>query len=110
MIITRTLIDEFQHSLFGDQKMSEPNVSRNEILQSTLFHIQLKQCQYIDNFPETVADIIDQSIKNNKLRRYEEIKRKLYRIKTNFFDINRNKVKKCDFFESLYNRIARRIS
>lgn len=90
--------------------MSEPVVSRNEILQSTLFHIQLKQCQYIDDFPETVADIIDRSIKSNKLRRYDDVKRKLYRIKTSFFDINKNKVKKGDFFESLYNRIVRRIS
>ncbi|MFX1368120.1 MAG: hypothetical protein ACFFAY_05965 [Promethearchaeota archaeon] len=90
--------------------MTEQMCSRKEILRSTLFHIQLKQCQYIDNFPEAVADIFDGSIKNNRLRKYEEIKRRLYRIKTSFFEINKSKIKKRDFFESLYSRISNRIS
>ncbi|MFW9944976.1 MAG: hypothetical protein ACFFB7_08255, partial [Candidatus Sifarchaeia archaeon] len=39
-------------------------------------------------------------------RSYLRLKRKLYRISTSFFDLNK-RIKKRDFFESLYQRIAR---
>jgi hypothetical protein len=84
-------------------------ISRNDILQSTLFHIQIKQCQYIDNFPEAVTSIIENAVGKNRLKKYSEIKNKLYRIKTNFFTINKGKIKKKDFFEGLYQRLQNRI-
>lgn len=80
-------------------------ISRDDILRSTLFHIQIKQCQYIDNFPEKVTSIIDNAVGKKRLKKYSEIKNKLYRIKTNFFTINKGKIKKKDFFEGLYERI-----
>jgi len=83
-------------------------ISRADILRSTLFHIQIKQCQYIDNFPEKVTSIIDTAVGKKRLKQYSEIKNKLYRIKTNFFTINKGKVKKKDFFEGLYERIRNR--
>lgn len=83
-------------------------ISRDDILQSTLFHIQIKQCQYIDNFPEAVARVIDNAVGKKKLKKYSEIKNKLYRIRTNFFTINKGKVRKKDFFEGLYERIENR--
>jgi hypothetical protein len=78
-------------------------ISRTDILQSTLFHIQVKQCQYIDNFPEAVTNIIDSAVGKKRLKSYDTVKRRLYRIKTNFFKIN--EIKKKDFFEGLYSRI-----
>ncbi|MFW9833178.1 MAG: hypothetical protein ACFFEK_04230 [Candidatus Thorarchaeota archaeon] len=84
-------------------------ISRNDILESTLFHIQIKQCQYIDNFPEAVTKVIDNAVGKKKIKKYCEIKNKLYRIKTSFFKINQGKVKKKDFFEGLYERIENRI-
>lgn len=84
-------------------------ISRSDILQSTLFHIQIKQCQYIDNFPEVVTTVIENAVGKKKLKKYSEIKDKLYRIKTNFFTINKGKIKKKDFFEGLYERIENRI-
>jgi hypothetical protein len=78
-------------------------ISRTDILQSTLFHIQVKQCQYIDDFPEAVTTIIDSAVGKRKLKDYEIVKRKLYRIRTNFFKIN--EIKKKDFFEGLYERL-----
>jgi hypothetical protein len=78
-------------------------ISKTDILQSTLFHIQVKQCQYIDNFPEAVATIIDTAVGKRKLKEYDTVKRKLYCIKTNFFIINQ--IKKKDFFEGLYTRL-----
>ena len=83
-------------------------ISRNDILQSTLFHIQIKQCQYIDNFPEKVTSIIDNAVGKKRLKKYSEIKNRLYRIKTNFFTINQGKIKKKDFFEGLYERLQNR--
>ena len=78
-------------------------ISKTDILQSTLFHIQVKQCQYIDNFPEEVTTILDSAVGKRKLKDYEAVKRRLYRIRTNFFKIN--KIKKKDFFEGLYARL-----
>jgi hypothetical protein len=78
-------------------------ITRTDILQSTLFHIQVKQCQYIDNFPEAVAIIMDTAVGKRKLKDYATVKRRLYRIRTNFFTIN--KIKKKDFFEGLYARL-----
>ncbi|MBY8996108.1 MAG: hypothetical protein KGD60_00155 [Candidatus Thorarchaeota archaeon] len=83
-------------------------ISRTDILQSTLFHIQIKQCQYIDNFPEAVTSIIDNAVGKKRLKKYSEIKNRLYRIKTNFFTINHGKIKKKDFFEGLYERLENR--
>ncbi|MGY5865227.1 MAG: hypothetical protein RTV41_11550 [Candidatus Thorarchaeota archaeon] len=82
-------------------------ISRTDILQSTLFHIQIKQCQYIDNFPEKVADIVDSVVGKKRIQKYVDVKNRLYRIKTNFFKIN--SIKKKDFFEGLYKRIENRI-
>lgn len=78
-------------------------ISRTDILRSTLFYIQIKQCQYIDNFPEKVTTIIDTAVGKKRIRKYAEVKNRLYRIKTNFFKINN--IKKKDFFEGLYQRI-----
>jgi len=72
-----------------------------------LFHIQLNQCQYIDNFPEYVAKIFDDNIDGRGIRKYDNLKPKLYRIKTNFFSINKGKIRKGAFFEGLYRRISR---
>jgi len=83
--------------------MESKCITRTDILQSTLFHIQVKQCQYIDNFPEAVTTIIDTAVGKRKLKDYETVKRRLYRIRTNFFKIN--KIKKKDFFEGLYARL-----
>ncbi|TFH00109.1 hypothetical protein E4H12_00250 [Candidatus Thorarchaeota archaeon] len=78
-------------------------ITRTDILQGTLFHIQVKQCQYIDNFPEAVATIIDTAVGKRKLKDYDTVKRRLYSIRTNFFIINH--IKKKDFFEGLYTRL-----
>ena len=82
-------------------------ISRTDILQSTLFHIQIKQCQYIDNFPEKVTDVVDSVVGKKRIKKYVDVKNRLYRIKTNFFKIN--SIKKKDFFEGLYKRIENRI-
>jgi hypothetical protein len=63
----------------------------------------VKQCQYIDNFPEAVTKIITTAVGKRKLKDYETVKRRLYRIRTNFFKIN--EIKKKDFFEGLYERL-----
>ncbi|MFW9787623.1 MAG: hypothetical protein ACFFE2_03395 [Candidatus Thorarchaeota archaeon] len=89
--------------------MENKCISRADILRSTLFHIQIKQCQYIDNFPEAVTTIINNAVGKKRLKKYSEIKNKLYRIKTNFFTINKGKIKKKDFFEGLYERLENRI-
>jgi len=78
-------------------------ISRTEILRNTLFHIQIKQCQYIDDFPEAVTSIFDSAVERDGFREYEKVKRRLYRIKTNFFKINN--IKKKEFFEGLYKRL-----
>jgi hypothetical protein len=83
--------------------MVSRSISRHDILRSTLFHIQTKRCQYIDDFPETVASIFDDAVGKNGIKKYDEIKRKLYRIKTSFFKINT--IKKREFFHSLYKRL-----
>ncbi|MFW9966069.1 MAG: hypothetical protein ACFFEA_02870 [Candidatus Thorarchaeota archaeon] len=85
------------------------SINRNAIIQSTLFHIQLQQCQYIDDFPEAVADVFEKNVYRGRLKKYQELKRKLYRIRTNFFEVNKD-IKKKEFYESLYNRIKRRVS
>ncbi len=83
--------------------MENKCISKTDILQSTLFHIQVKQCQYIDDFPEAITTIIDSAVGKLKLKGYETVKRRLYRIRTNFFKIN--EIKKKDFFEGLYARL-----
>ena len=88
--------------------MASQSINRDAIIQSTLFHIQLKQCQYIDNFPEAIADVFVRNVTRGRLKKYEDLKRKLYRIKTNFFDVNKG-IKKKEFYESLYSRIKRRV-
>ncbi|MFW9907191.1 MAG: hypothetical protein ACFFEF_01340 [Candidatus Thorarchaeota archaeon] len=88
--------------------MTEVYVTRDDILRSTLFHIQLKCCQYIDNFPEAVTDVFESNLRGKKLRSYDALKNRLYRIKTNFFDINSDKIKKRDFFLGLYERIKKK--
>ncbi|MFW9978839.1 MAG: hypothetical protein ACFFEJ_12220 [Candidatus Thorarchaeota archaeon] len=88
--------------------METASVIQEDILKSTLLHIQMKQCQYIDNFPETVASIFSSMRVGNRLKPYEDMKRKLYRISTSFFDIN-SKIKKREFYLGLYDRIQRAI-
>ncbi len=89
--------------------MESVSVSQEDILKSTLFHIQMKRCQYIDHVPETVASIFTSMCKGNKLKPYDDMKRKLYRINTSFFDIN-DKIEKREFYLGLYERIQRQIS
>jgi serine/threonine-protein kinase RIO1 len=89
--------------------MASQSIKRDAIIQSTLFHIQLKRCQYIDDFPEAVADVFEKNVYRGRLKKYQDLKRKLYRISTSFFDVNKG-IKKKDFFESLYNRIKRRVN
>lgn len=83
--------------------MTSGTISRHDILRSTLFHIQVKNCQYIDDFPESVASVFDEAVGKKGMKDYNEIKRKLYRIKTSFFKIN--SIKKRDFFQGLYRRL-----
>ncbi len=90
--------------------MAELIVTHDDILRSTLFHIQLKQCQYIDNFPEKITEVFKSSYNGKKFKSYDDMKRRLYRIKTNFFDINGEKIQKRDFYLGLYNRIKRKIT
>jgi hypothetical protein len=89
--------------------MAISTITQEDFLKSTLLHIQMKRCQYIDNFPETVASVFESMCKGNRLKPYDEVKGKLYKIKTSFFNINRNRVKKRDFYVGLYDRISRRI-
>jgi hypothetical protein len=89
--------------------MEKRCISRTEILRNTLFHIQVKQCQYIDDFPEAVATILDTAVEKRRIKDYKQVKNRLYRIKTNFFQINRGKTKKKDFFEGLYRRIKNKV-
>ena len=79
--------------------MASRSISRHDILRSTLFHIQVNSCQFIDDFPEVVASVFDNAVDRRGLKDYAEIKRKLYRIKTSFFKI------KKEFFEGLYKRL-----
>lgn len=86
--------------------MASRNISRHDILRSTLFHIQSNRCQYIDDFPEAVASVFDEAVGKNGIKEYDEIKRKLYRIKTSFFKINN--MKKREFFRGLYKKLKNR--
>jgi hypothetical protein len=88
--------------------MANECISRSEILRNTLFHIQIKQCQYIDNFPEAVTSVLESAVGKKGLMDYEKVKRRLYRIRTNFFRINQGKTTKKSFFEGLYERIKNR--
>ncbi|MHA1742563.1 MAG: hypothetical protein ACTSVD_10805 [Candidatus Thorarchaeota archaeon] len=83
--------------------MSVGSISREDILRSTLFHIQLNRCQYIDNFPEQVTNVLQEYVLEKGVDDYAKIRRKLYSINTSFFRIN--KIKKRDFYEGLYRRI-----
>jgi len=56
-----------------------------------------------------VADVFEKNVYRGRLKKYQELKRKLYRIRTNFFEVNKD-IKKKEFYESLYNRIKRRVS
>ncbi|MHA2424839.1 MAG: hypothetical protein ACXAEF_08630 [Candidatus Thorarchaeota archaeon] len=90
--------------------MAQVTVTHDDILRSTLFHIQLKQCQYIDNFPEKITEIFKSNYDGKKFKPYDHMKRRLYRIKTNFFDINGDKIQKRDFYLGLYARIKRKMA
>ena len=85
--------------------MAELCIKRDEILQSTLFHIQIKRCQYIDDFPEIVTNIFSNIIDGKKIIPYDKIKRRLYRLNTSFFEINKT-MQKREFYQGLYKRIA----
>ena len=88
--------------------MASVSNKREHILQSTLFHIQVNQCQYIDNFPEAVTTVLDDMIHKKKIRDFDVVKKRLYRINTSFFEINKKKVSKKDFFEGLFRRVSGR--
>jgi len=89
---------------FGRERTMENRcITKSDILRNTLFHIQVRQCQYIDTFPEKVTTIIDTAVGKRRMKNYVVVKNRLYRIKTNFFKIN--SIKKKDFFEGLYQRI-----
>jgi len=45
-------------------------------------------------------------IQKKKMRDFEVVKKRLYRISTSFFEINKKKVSKKDFFEGLYRRVS----
>jgi hypothetical protein len=90
--------------------MESAVISKEQILRSTLFHIQIKRCEYIDDFPEAVTSVFEKMIDENGMKKYDDMKRRLYRIDTNFFKINEDKVKKRGFFLSLYERIAKAMS
>ena len=47
--------------------------------------------------------VFDTAVGKRKLKDYQSVKNRLYRIKTNFFKIN--EIKKKDFFEGLYTRL-----
>ena len=83
-------------------------INKDDILQSTLFHIQVNNCQYIDNFPEVVADTFNKMINVNGIKAYKDMKRKLYRIDTSFFKINSH-LKKRDFYLGLFERISNKV-
>ena len=85
--------------------MANVSIARDEILQNTLFHIQLNRLQYIDDFPDSVAATFDRIINDEGISKYDDMKRKLYRIKTNFFTINKDKISKREFFMGLYRRL-----
>ncbi|MHA1904610.1 MAG: hypothetical protein ACXADL_02475 [Candidatus Thorarchaeota archaeon] len=88
--------------------MAIASITSEDILQSTLFHIQIKQCQYIDNFPEAVTKVFVKMMDKNGISDYSSMKRRLYRINTSFFEINKDKTRKSEFYESLYERINRK--
>ena len=89
----------------GTIAMPNASTRREHILQSTLFHIQVNQCQYIDSFPETVTSVLHDMLKK-RIRDFEVVKKKLYRINTSFFEINKAKVRKKEFYEGLYRRVS----
>jgi len=88
--------------------MAELSVTKDDILRSTLFHIQINRCEYIDDFPEAVSEVFDKMIDENGMPSYKKLKRNLYKIDTSFFSINKGKTKKKDFYEGLYERIERK--
>ncbi len=87
----------------GANEMTEAIISREDILRSTLFHIQMSRCQYIDDFPVEVTNILEKCIVKEGIEDFSKIRRKLYRINTSFFRIN--KIEKRKFFDGLFRRI-----
>lgn len=83
--------------------MQKMIITRDQILRKTLLHIQLKRCQYIDDFPERVTSVFEAASDRRGIRRYEALKGKLFRIDTNFFRVN--KISREDFFRGLYQRV-----
>ncbi len=102
-LFSRTFIRTKPPLSGGDRAMENRCISKSDILRNTLFHIQVRQCQYIDSFPEKVTTIIDTAVGKKRMKKYDVVKNRLYRIKTSFFKIN--SIKKKDFFEGLYKRI-----
>ena len=56
---------------------------------------------------EAVAEVFNTSLELGDLEDYSRIRRKLYRVRTNFFDINKGRVDKRGFYRELYDRIVR---
>lgn len=83
--------------------MQKMTITRDQILRKTLLHIQLKRCQYIDDFPERVTSVFEAASDRRGIRRYEALKDRLFGIDTNFFRVN--KISRDDFFRGLYQRV-----
>ncbi len=83
--------------------MSVESISRDDLLRSTLFHIQISKCQYIDDFPEEVTNVLERYLIERGVNDFRRIRRSLYRIDTNFFKIN--KIPKKKFYDGLFRRI-----
>ncbi|MHA1770311.1 MAG: hypothetical protein ACTSYL_02150 [Candidatus Thorarchaeota archaeon] len=83
--------------------MTVESIDRADLLRSTLFHIQVSKCQYIDDFPEEVTDVLERYLIKRGVDDFNRIRRSLYRIDTNFFKIN--KIEKKKFYDGLFKRI-----
>ncbi|MGV9103567.1 MAG: hypothetical protein ACOC38_10045 [Promethearchaeia archaeon] len=83
-------------------------LEQSEILDGTLFHIQVNHCQYIDDFPEEVANVFKENMSGHLVKDFDTIKDDLKKIDTNFFKINKSRINKEEFYKSLYERITKR--
>ncbi|MCF2136220.1 MAG: hypothetical protein K9W43_03180 [Candidatus Thorarchaeota archaeon] len=83
--------------------MTVESIDRQDLLRSTLFHIQVSKCQYIDDFPDEVTDVLERYLIKRGVEDFNRIRRSLYRIDTNFFKIN--KIEKKKFYDGLFKRI-----
>ncbi|MBS3795038.1 MAG: hypothetical protein KGY80_09085 [Candidatus Thorarchaeota archaeon] len=83
-------------------------LEQSEILDGTLFHIQINRCQYIDSFPEKVANVFKENMNGHLVNDFKEIRDDLSEIETNFFKINKKRINEEEFYRTLYERITKR--